>query len=213
MAENSYMNKIIWESFLEGDKEAFAHLYNLHVEVLYRYGTKLCTDDNLVKDAIQEVFLDLYLKRQKNKTNPENLRWYLILALKRNLIKKLKRNRKLANEEECELNFEPEYSIEKAIIKNEEEAELNRKVNVVLKNLPAKQKEALYLRYNESMEYPEIAQLLNISVESARKQVYRALSSIREKFGKGGLVLFLVTFRWVQPPPSGLSHPWPDDPS
>jgi RNA polymerase sigma factor (sigma-70 family) len=61
----------------------------------------------------------------------------------------------------------------------------------VLKNLPAKQKEALYLRYNESMEYPEIAQVLNISVESVRKQVYRALNSIRKKFGKGGLVLFL----------------------
>ena len=185
-------NSIIWKSFLAGNKEAFAHLYNLHVEALYRYGTKLCSDDNLVKDAIQEVFLDLYLKRQKNKTNPENLRWYLILALKRNLVKKLKRNRKLVDEAECELIFEPEYSIEKAIIENEEEAELNRKVNDVLKNLPVKQKEALYLRYNESMEYPEIAQLLNISVESVRKQVYRALTTIRKKFGKGGLVLFLV---------------------
>ncbi len=188
-------NSNIWKSFLEGDKEAFAHLYNLHVEALYRYGTKLCNDDNLVKDVIQEVFLDLYLKRQKNKTKPENLRWYLVLAFKRNLIKKLKRNRKLMDDEECELNFEPEYSIEKTIIENEEEAELNRKVNEVLKNLPAKQKEALYLRYNESMEYPEIAQLLNISVESVRKQVYRALSSIREKFGKQGLVLFLVNLR------------------
>lgn len=195
MAENSFMNKIIWESFLEGDKEAFAHLYNLHVEALYRYGTKLCADENLVKDAIQEVFLDLYLKRKKNKTKPENLRYYLILALKRNLIKKLKRNRKLVNEEECELHFEPEYSIEKAIIENEEEEELNRKVNEMLKKLPAKQKEALYLRYNQSMEYPEIAQLLNISVESVRKQVYRAVSSIREKFGKHGLVLFLVSLR------------------
>jgi RNA polymerase sigma factor (sigma-70 family) len=191
MTDSSYRDKIIWEKFLEGDKEAFARLYNLHVEALYRYGTKLCSSNDLVKDAIQEVFLDLYLKRQKNKTNPENLRWYLILALKRNLIKKLKRNRKLADEAECELNFEPEYSIEKAIIENEEEAELNRRVNDVLKNLPAKQKEALYLRYNESMEYPEIAQVLNISVESVRKQVYRALNSIRKKFGKGGLVLFL----------------------
>jgi len=188
-------NSIIWKSFLAGNKEAFAHLYNLHVEALYRYGTKLCSDDNLVKDAIQEVFLDLYLKRQKNKTNPENLRWYLILALKRNLVKKLKRNRKLVDEAECELIFEPEYSIEKAIIENEEEAELNRKVNDVLKNLPVKQKEALYLRYNESMEYPEIAQLLNISVESVRRQVYRALTTIRKKFGKEGLVLFIMNIR------------------
>lgn len=188
-------NSIIWENFLTGNKEAFAHIYNLHVEALYRYGTKLCADGNLVKDAIHEVFLDLYLKRQKNKPNPKNLRWYLILALKRNLIKKLERNRKLVDEAESELNFEPEYSIEKAIIENEQEAELNRKVNEVLKNLPAKQKEALYLRYNESMEYPEIAQLLNISVESVRKQVYRALSAVRKKFGKQGLVLFLVNLR------------------
>ncbi|MGC9353764.1 MAG: RNA polymerase sigma factor [Mariniphaga sp.] len=192
MAENE--SSIVWKSFLAGNKEAFAHLYNLHVEALYRYGTKLCTDDSLVKDAIQEVFLDLYLKRAKNKTNPENLRYYLILALKRNLIKKLKRNRRLVEEEACELNFEPEYSIESAIIEREEEAELNLKVKEVLKNLPAKQKEALYLRYNESMEYPEIAQLLNISVESVRKQVYRALSAIRKQFGNQGLVLFLVNF-------------------
>jgi len=192
MTGDNDSNVVLWESFLAGDKEAFAHFYNLHVDALYRYGTKLCSDDGLVKDAIQEVFLDLYLKRQKNRTNPENLRYYLILALKRNLIKKLKRNRKMVNEEECELNFEPEYSIEKAIIENEEEAELNRRVNEVCKNLPARQKEALYLRYNESMEYEEIAKVLNISIESVRKQVYRALQSIREKFGKQGLVLFLV---------------------
>lgn len=183
---------LIWESFLEGNKEAFAHFYNLHVEALYRYGTKLCADDNLVKDVIQEIFLDLYLKRAKNKTNPENLRYYLILGLKRNLIKKLKRNRRLVEEETGALNFESEYSIEKSIIENEEEADLNRKVNEVLRNIPPKQKEALFLRYNESMEYADIAGILNISVESVRKQVYRALSSIRKQFGKQILVLILV---------------------
>ena len=62
---------IVWESFKLGDKEAFAYLYNLYVEILFRYGTKLCKDEGLVKDSIQEVFLDLYMKREKNKTNPE----------------------------------------------------------------------------------------------------------------------------------------------
>ena len=180
-----------WERFLAGDKEAFAHFYNLHVEAMYRYGTKLCSDENLVKDAIQEIFLELYLKRQKNKSNPENLRYYLILALKHNLIKKLKRNRKLVNEEVCNLVFEPEYSIEKIIIENEKEAELNLRVQNVLQKLPSKQKEALYLRFNESMEYSEIAHVLNISVESVHKQVYRALKSIRRKIELKKVVLFL----------------------
>ncbi len=175
----------VWKSFQSGDKEAFAYVYNLHVEVLFHYGTKLTNDDEMVKDAIQEVFLDLYLKREKNKTDPENLKYYLILALKRNLIKKIIRKRKVVEEEpNSDILFEPEYSIEKMIIEQEENKEINQRVIKVLNLLPEKQKETIYLRFNESLEYSEIAKLLNISIESARKQVYRALKSIRESFGK-----------------------------
>jgi DNA-directed RNA polymerase specialized sigma24 family protein len=58
-------NQLIWESFKAGNKEAFAQLYNQYVQVLFRYGTKLCPFDDLVKDAIQEVFLDLYQNVKK----------------------------------------------------------------------------------------------------------------------------------------------------
>lgn len=188
--------KQAWKSFISGDKEAFAFLYNQHVDILFRYGTKLTPNEELVKDSIQEIFLDLYLKRAKNKTNPENLKYYLILALKRSLIKKLKRNRKLVNEvTEGTITFEPEYSIERTIIEREEDAELSAKVKNVLKQLPAKQKEALYLRFNESMEYNDIATLLNISTESVRKQVYRALKSIRESYGKDAFLFWLFLSR------------------
>lgn len=188
--------KQAWKSFKSGDKEAFAFLYNQHVDILFRYGTKLTANEELVKDSIQEIFLDLYLKREKNKTNPENLKYYLILALKRSLIKKLKRNRKLVNEEiEDTINFEPEYSIERTIIEREENAELSGKVKNALKQLPAKQKEALYLRFNESMEYKDIATLLNISTESVRKQVYRAIKSIRESFRKDAFLFWLLLSR------------------
>jgi RNA polymerase sigma factor (sigma-70 family) len=174
-------NQLIWESFKAGNKEAFAQLYNQYVQVLFRYGTKLCPFDDLVKDAIQEVFLDLYQKRKKNTTNPQNLKYYLILALKRNLIKKLQRKRKAVDDEiDFDLKFEPEYSIESIMIEEEEEKELKYKINEALRQLPARQKEALYLRFNESLDYPEVAQLLEISVESARKQVYRALKTLRE---------------------------------
>ncbi|SHJ80173.1 RNA polymerase sigma factor, sigma-70 family [Tangfeifania diversioriginum] len=174
-------NQLIWESFKAGNKEAFAQLYDQYVQVLFRYGTKLCPIDDFVKDAIQEVFLDLYQKRKKNDTNPQNLKYYLILALKRNLIKKLQRKRKAVDDEiDFDLKFEPVYSIESIIIEEEEEKELQFKINEAVRQLPARQKEALYLRFNESLDYTEVAQLLEISVESARKQVYRALKTLRE---------------------------------
>jgi RNA polymerase sigma factor (sigma-70 family) len=187
---------ITWENFQSGNKEAFAHIYTIYLNPLYFYGTKLCNDEDMVKDAIQEVFLDLYLKREKNKTNPENLKFYLILALKRNLIRKLKKNRKLLRyNSPTELMFEPEYCVEKKIIEQETDNEVSLGVYNALKKLPAKQKEAIYLRFNESLEYNDIAELLNISVESVRKQVYRALKKIRESFGEKTWLFWLTISR------------------
>ena len=121
MERNNKNILTLWKSFLSGDKEAFAFLYNQYVDILFSYGSKISNSQELVMDSIQEVFLDLYLKREKNKTNPENLKFYLILALKRNIIKKLKKNRKLVHNSEIDIEylFEPEYSIEKSIIEKE----------------------------------------------------------------------------------------------
>jgi len=169
----------VWKNFQSGSKEAFATIYNLYLDSLYQYGVKLCPDKELVKDAIQEIFLDLYLKHEKINTEPEKLKYYLLSALKHNLIKKIQRE-KIFSDEEFESLFLPEYNIEEAIIDNEEAREIKYRVGTALKKLPSKQKEALYLRYNELIAYPEIAKIMDISIESARKQVYRAIKTLRE---------------------------------
>jgi len=185
----------IWKSFQAGDKEAFAFLYNLHLDALYHYGTKISQDEEVVKDAIQEIFLDLYLKKEKNKTNPENLKYYLMLALKRILIRKIKKDRERSGGNfNQEFLFEPEYSIETIIIGQEQEEEVNQRILGVLGQLPAKQKEAIYLRFNQSLEYDEVAKILDISIESARKQVYRAIKTIREVFGNNVFTFWLHCF-------------------
>jgi RNA polymerase sigma factor (sigma-70 family) len=192
MEQFNYDIPEIWEKFQEGDMEAFAHIYNQYVKVLYRYGTKLTSNEELVKDTIQEIFLDLYVNRKNNKTNPLNLKYYLVLAVKRNLIKKLKRLRRNSNEEPFnELVFEPEYSIEKKIIEDEQKDEKNRLVVNALKTIPPKQKEALYLRYNEGLDYDDISKILKISKESVRKQVYRALKKIRSILKKESFLYWL----------------------
>lgn len=182
----------VWEAFIFGDKKAFAQLYNQYVDTLFRYGNKIANNRDLVLDAIQEVFLELYLTRRKNKILPENLKYYLLLALKRNIIKKLRNKRRflLSESFNYEYSFEPEYSIERKIIETEHTTSINRRVQDVLKKLPSKQKEALYLRYNESMDYEEISKILNVNIESVRKQVYRALKTIRESLKKESMILW-----------------------
>ena len=168
-------------------------MYNLHIDTLYHYGTKLCKDEEAVKDALQEVFLELFLKRDKIGIAPEHLKYWLLLALKRNLIKKLQANRKISHNSQESVDFEPEYSIEFQIIEMEKDAEINSKILYALSQLPDKQKESIYLRFNESLEYSEIAEILEITIESVRKQVYRALKTVREIIGNDSFkILFAL---------------------
>jgi len=189
---DSYL-EVNWHRFKEGDKEAFAVIYNHHVDALFRYATKICTDEYLVKDAIQEIFLELYLKREKNRTKPEFLTFYLSLALKRNLIKKIQSNRKIFQMGEAKSNeFAVEYSVEAQLIEDEDKAAITKRLLDALNQLPSKQKEAIYLRFNQSLEYEEVAEILEISVESVRKQVYRAVKTLREMLGNESSMILIA---------------------
>ena len=171
----------MWHKFREGDKEAFATFYNLHIDRVYQYGLKLCNDEDLVKDAIQEVFLDLYLKRETNRTTPENLRYYLLLAIKRALIKNMKSSRRFDHSDiSDERILEFEFGVEYQLIEEETTEERRKQVINALNQLPSKQKEAVYLRFNEGMDYAGIANILGINIESVRKHIYRALKTVRE---------------------------------
>ena len=180
-SENKEYLHLTWLRFKNGDKEAFAFFYNLHIDRLYQYGLKLCNDDDTVKDAIQEVFLDLYLKRANEHTNPENLKYYLLLALKRNLIKKLKSKRRFDEGEIPENNFQDmEFSAEYQLIEKEQNEELRANIINALNQLPGKQKEAIYLRFNRGLEYEEISFLLNLNYQSSRALIHRAIEKLRE---------------------------------
>jgi len=115
-----------------------------------------------------------------------------LLSLKRNLIKKLEIRRrfdggKLKNENTKYYEFSAEY----LIIENEQNEESRKKVVNALNQLPEKQKEAIYLRFNEALDYPEIAIILGISIESVRKQVCRAIKNVRELLdSKSKVILF-----------------------
>jgi RNA polymerase sigma factor (sigma-70 family) len=49
----------------------------------------------------------------------------------------------------------------------------------LVNELPAKQKACVTLRYLQDMDYPEIAQILSCSQESARANVYQAIHRMR----------------------------------
>jgi RNA polymerase sigma factor (sigma-70 family) len=186
--------QVIWSRFQSGNQEAFAILYNHHIQMLYSYGTKLCKDEEAVKDSLQELFMDLYLRKNKIRIDVDNLKYYLLLSLKRSLIKKMQADKKFKHHIDESLDFKPEYSIEFQIMEHETDQENRLKILNALNQLPPKQKEAVYLRYNESLEYHEVANILNVTVESVRKQVYRALKTVRDIIDNQSITILFSFF-------------------
>ena len=75
-----------WSQFKKGDKNAFAELYRQNSASLISYGLKICSDEELLKDAIQDLFVELWNSRE-NLAVADCVQFYLFKALRYKLIR------------------------------------------------------------------------------------------------------------------------------
>lgn len=169
----------LWKSFIDGNDDSFYKLYDQFADVLYHYGLHLSRDKELIKDCIHDLFLDLYKYRTKL-SNTDNIRFYLFRSLRRTIHKAQIKVIPLI----YDINLVPsndyrELTYEDKVIAHEIEEENNRLLTNALKTLTAYQREGLNLKFEHNLTYPEIAEILGISIESARTTIYRALKILR----------------------------------
>ncbi|WP_163707328.1 RNA polymerase sigma factor [Mangrovibacterium lignilyticum] len=195
--KNTRADDYTWQAFLNGNESAFTQLYNQYAKNLFSYGKKFNIDDQLVDDAVQEVFVDLFLKRKKLAGGIKDLKAYLFVSLKNNLLKKIEKKKRLPTlglDNFSNLNFNIEYDPQENIISSEDQKETNERLSEAIGQLSKKQKEIIYLKFEEELDYPELAQVLQIGVESARKQIYRAMKSLRKSLDYKDLNTLIAFF-------------------
>ncbi len=170
-------DQIVWDSFRKGNKEAFNQIYYNHIRALYNYGAKFTGNTTLVEDCIQELFTDLWIKRNKLATT-NHIKPYLYKSLKRRLLRQLgkeKKNHELTDYPDFSISYSPE---DEMIRKHNAEVNSN-KLNSMLQTLTAKQKEAIFLKYYELLSHQEIAEILQVEVKSVYKLLARALDRLK----------------------------------
>ncbi|MCD8164698.1 MAG: hypothetical protein LUE93_00260 [Bacteroides sp.] len=72
----------IWNDFRSGNQKAFSLLYEYYFDILYRYGMKFVSDENIVKDSIQDLFIKIYNNRD-NLSSTTEPKFYLLFSLKK----------------------------------------------------------------------------------------------------------------------------------
>jgi RNA polymerase sigma factor (sigma-70 family) len=182
---------LLWKSFKDGNDRAFYDLYDQYSDALYSFGMQFCNDPGFVKDCIHDLFLDLHKYREQLRPT-DSIRFYLFRALRRIIHKqKLKTSLiKLDHNIEKALRSHAPAFEESLILSEKHQENLDLVENAVSK-LTKVQQRALFLKFEQNLNYTEIAILLNVSVESARTNMYRALKALRKSLSKDQISLNL----------------------
>ncbi len=177
LTDKEYWN-FIWGKFRSGDRKAFQTIYNEFVDVLFSYGSRITPDRELIRDAIQDMFIDIY-RYSPPLRNPGSLEYYLLKTLKNNIYRKLKDNNRISYHGEFIETFDLCFSIEDHESKLQDEH--LKLLQEEIKGLDIRKRELLFLKFNSGLTYKEIGDLLKINPETAKKQVYRIIRLLRGK--------------------------------
>lgn len=170
----------LWGKVLSGNKEALGKLFNQCFDSLYSYGYRITPDSENVRDAIQEIFFQVW-KYRDNLTTPDSVQAYLFISLRRELL-----NKKKASQRRDDLD--KKYYIEEfdALISyNNWDEILNlgeedtKKLKRSIENLTSRQREVIYLKFYEGFSTEELSQILDLHAQSIYNLVFSAINQLR----------------------------------
>ena len=183
-----------WQMLVEGrdDYEAFSHLYNLYINDLLSYGISLGFSEETCRDAAHDVFFKVFTEK-KRLSAVKKPTAYLFRSFRNHLLNIQKRQHRFAPDFTFETYpFTTEITILDNLIDQEEAQRLKNIIKELLEELTPHQREAIYLRYMQEMEYEDIAALLNMNANSARRLVSRGINNLRNKAINGDQLSFDV---------------------
>lgn len=181
----------LWHEMLAGNVAAFEMLIDVTYDLLFQYGNKFCWDRELIKDCIQDVFLEIWEK--KSSLNPDiPPKAYLLASLRRRLHRMVQKNRMLfldhlLPDEGFDIGFYAEHSF----IESEHDQQLASQITHMLNGLPKRQKEAVYLKFFEDMDRDEIAAIMEIHPQSVSNLLQTAFKFLKTQW-RSVVSLFLL---------------------
>lgn len=174
--------------FISGDKTAINDLYAEYSPRLYRFAMAYLKSESEVLDIVQEVFVNLWINRNKLKKD-SNLDAYLFTVAKNTIVsvfrKKLSekdylehlKNKSITNSIDTESQFN--YN------------QLSDKLNELIEQLPPQRKKIYQLSKEQGLTNKTIASELDISVKTVEDHLSKASKFIKKNLTEYGFLALL----------------------
>ncbi len=177
-------DKELVESYLNGNQSSFEVLLNRHQSRVFAYIHMLVKDRQLADDIFQDTFIKV-IRTLKGGTYSEEgkfIQWVMRIA--HNLIidhfRKSKRLPLVDNGPDdyrtADLLGLSDKNVEEQIITDQIHEDIRKMIDF----LPSEQREVLYLRLYSEMSFKEIAEMTNVSINTALGRMRYALINMRK---------------------------------
>lgn len=170
--------------FISGDETCIKELFRRHKSRVYTYIMLIVKDRELAEDIFQETFIKVIKSLRKGRYMDKGMFLSWVMRIAHNLIidhyRKLK-HLKVTSADQSDTDLFnsrkfAEGNVEDKMVQNRIEQEVRQLINL----LPDDQKEVILLRHYGDMSFKEIADLTNVSINTALGRMRYALINLRK---------------------------------
>ena len=171
----------LWQQSKAGDSVAFCQLADKLYRTLFNYATSFTNDREYIKDAIQELMIHIWEKRQT--ITIQFVTIYFLKSLRNQILQEYRRNKNnypYLDLDEIE-EMTDNHTIETQIEEKESYLESQRKVRNAIEELPKRQKEVIFLKFYEGLENEQIADLMQVNRQSVANLLFKAITTLKSQ--------------------------------
>ena len=173
------------KEFRQGQKDAYRLLFNQLYPVMCLFAKKFVTDYGDAEDISQEVFVELWNRRAKFESLNQ-VKAFLYLSVKNRCLN-FKKHQTVKEKYANVIPANSDPSVEENII----EAEVINHLKRAIESLPEQQRQVI-LHSLQGLNNNEIAESMQISVNTVKLHKKIAYSQLREKLSSSAFILFFL---------------------
>lgn len=193
LSEDLHNERNLLRLISEGDEIAFRKLFHAYVPLVQSVVSKLIRNQEATPDLVQEIFLRIWLARDRLPEIDNPRSWILRIVYHQsfNWLRQQKAQRKRDLMLSETIQQVSSWSTEEAA----QFEETSRIVQAAIEQLPPQARKVYLLNREEGLKIGEIAQQLQLSTQTVKNTLGRSVKAIRNYLCREGI--FLPVFLWL----------------
>jgi len=164
------------EKFETQSEAAFSAVFDTYWERLFRYVIRILPDEQDVADIVQETFIAFW-EAKRGSGSVKSVKAYLFVIARNLAFQRLREQLKQIDVENRLVNYYGKADDSTLVALHTKE--LSDLIDAEVEKLPERMREVFTLSRKEHLSYKEIAEKLQISDQTVKKQISKALKFLR----------------------------------